>query len=255
MTRLRMPGRAMVAVLHGSFAMRMAQRGRRRRGGRGERGAVLLVVLLVMLTLLGLGVMTLWLTSANLQVGSTVNQRTQALYVAEAGLERARAVLNAPTAPVLNTLLLGATPGYDDVPTGLDANGYPNGVGAILRDGATSLRNIAFPPASFARSSGTADNPIGATMGTYTVWIRNDLAELRQNFYAADGGNNTVTIRARGVAADGRTNVVLEATMVPSGAAIPTPGTATAGLGNDCVSGKNACDDNSSTQYGITYGN
>jgi hypothetical protein len=223
----------------------------------GERGAVLLVVLLVMLTLLGLGVMTLWLTSSNLQVGSAVNQRTQALYVAEAGLERARAVLNAPTAPVLNTLLAGATPGYDDVPTGLDAAGYPNGVGAILRDGATSLRNVAFPPASFGRTAGTADSPTATTMGTYTVWIRNDLAELRQGaaFYAADGGNNAVVVRARGVAADGRTNVVLEATMVPTGAATATPGTVSAGLGNDCVSGKNACDDNSSTQYGISYGN
>jgi hypothetical protein len=231
--------------------------GHRRRASRrdGERGAVLLVVLLVMLTLLGLGVMTLWLTSANLQVGSTVNQRTQALYVAEAGLERARAVLNAPTAPVLTTLLVGATAGYDDVPTALDANGYPNGVGAILRDGATSLRNISFPPASFGRSAGTADSPTATVMGTYTVWIRNDLAELRQGFYAVDGGNTTVTIRSRGVAADGRTNVVLEATMVPSGATLTTPGSATAGLGNDCVSGKNACDDNRSTQYGITYGN
>src|SRR5215207_5581004 len=96
-----------------------------RRAGRcPERGAVLVVVLLVMMTLLGLGVMTLWLTSANLQVGSTVNMRTQALYVADAGLERARGVLNASLAPNVPAMLAGATAPYDDVPTGVDASGY-----------------------------------------------------------------------------------------------------------------------------------
>jgi Tfp pilus assembly protein PilX len=233
----------------------MTSRSRRNRDREG--GAVLLVVLLVMLTLLGLGVMTLWLTSSNLQVGSAVNQRTQALYVAEAGLERARAILNHPVTPILNTLLGGATPAYDDVPTGLDGNGYPNGVGAIMRDGATPLRNVAFPPATFNRSAGTADTPTATTMGSYTVWIRNDLAELRQSpaFYNTDGGNLAVVIRSRGVAADGRTNVVLEATMVPSTAVVANPGAPGAGVAEDCVSGKNACADNSSTQYGVTYGN
>lgn len=217
-----------------------------------ERGAVLVVVLLVMMTLLGLGVMTLWLTSANLQVGSTVNMRTQALYVAEAGLEKARGVLNAQVAPDVPALLTGATPGYDDVPTAVDAAGYPNGVGAILRDGATPLRNITFPPNSFLRTSGNAESPISATMGTYTVWIRNDQTEIRLGNYTADA-NQSVVIRSRGVASDGRTNVVLEVTMLPTALVAAAPGGAGGGLGDDCVAGKNACDDNSSTQYGISF--
>ena len=217
-----------------------------------EQGAVLVVVLLVMMTLLGLGVMTLWLTSANLQVGSTVNMRTQALYVAEAGLERARGVLNAQAAPIMTTLLTGATSPYDDVPTGVDASGFPNGVGAILREGNTPLRSVTFPPNSFLRTGGTVDSPISAVMGTYTVWIRNDQTEIRKGMYTTDP-TQTVVIRSRGVASDGRTNVVLEVTMVPTSLVAATPGGAGGGLGDDCVAGKNACDDNSSTQYGISF--
>ena len=224
----------------------------RRPARQADRGAVLVVVLLVMMTLLGLGVMTLWLTSANMQVGSTVNMRTQALYVAEAGLERARGVLNAQAAPNVQALLAGSTAPYDDVPTGVDAAGYPNGVGAILREGATPLRNVAFPPNSFLRTGGTADSPISATMGTYTVWIRNDQTEIRKGIYTADI-NESVVIRSRGVASDGRTNVVLEVTMLPTSLVAATPGGAGGGLGDDCVAGKNACDDNSSTQYGISF--
>jgi hypothetical protein len=225
---------------------------RKRAGRSSERGAVLVVVLLVMMTLLGLGVMTLWLTSANLQVGSTVNMRTQALYVAEAGLERARGVLNASVAPNVPAMLAGATAPYDDVPTGVDASGYPNGVGAILREGATPLRNVAFPPNSFLRTGGNADSPISATMGTYTVWVRNDQTEIRLGMYTADV-NQSVVIRSRGVASDGRTNVVLEVTMLPTALVASGPGAGGGGSGDDCVAGKNACDDNSSTQYGVSF--
>ena len=217
---------------------------------------MLIVVLMVMLTLLGVGVMTLWLTQANLQVGGTVNLRTQALYDAEAGLERAAAVLNNQAAPNLDALLAGSNPALDDVPTALDAKGMPNGVGAIFMDGATPLRNIDFPPASFGRTGGTAEQPVAQTMGRYTVWIRNDLAELRASppKYTVDD-NDTITLRSRGVASDGRTNVVLEVTMIPSGLLGGAPGASGAAAPPECIAGKNSCDDNSSTQYGISYGN
>jgi hypothetical protein len=221
-----------------------------------DRGAVLIVVMLIMLTLLGLGVVTLWLTSSNLQLGGTMNLRTQALYVAEAGIERARAVMNAPVAPDVDALLAGSNPGIDEVPQpilDLDASGLPTKVGALLVHNGVSLRDVSFPPASFARSAGTAAAPVATTMGRYTVWIRRNLSELR-------GGpieppeRRTVVIRSRGVASDGRTNVVLEVTMLPavSLGGAPTPGSGA--LSGDCIAGKNSCDDNSSTQYGITYG-
>ena len=213
---------------------------------------MLLVVLMVMLTLLGLGVTTMWLTNTNLQVGGTMNLRTQALYVAEAGLERARSILNAPVAPDLDLLLQGTGHSNDEVPTDVDASGYPNGVGAILLAGAAPLSDVPFPPAAFGRSAGTAETPTASSMGNYTVWIRNDLAELRLADMTTDT-NDTVVIRSRGVASDGRTNVVLEVTMMPSGMVTNgvTPGSGL--IASDCISGKNACDDNSSTQYGITF--
>ena len=88
-------------------------------------------------------------------------------------------------------------------------------------------------------------------MGTYTVWIRNDTGELRQGKITQDD-NNTVVVRSRGIAPDGRTQVVLEVTM----GAGATPGCKGCPVGAAaapvlCNSGKNACDENSSVQAGI----
>jgi Tfp pilus assembly protein PilX len=216
-----------------------------------EQGAVLVIVLLIMMVLLGLGMTALWLTSGNLQIGANMTQRANALYCAEAGIERARGVLNAPAVPDLDAFLRGSNAAIDNVPTALDATtGQPNGVGSILMEGTAVLRNVAFPPASFGRSAGTADNPLATDMGTYTVWIRNDLGELRQGAYT-DDSNGTVVIRSQGISTDGRTNVVLEVTMIPSAllsGTTPTVGGANPG---GCYAGKNACDDGSSTQYGL----
>src|SRR4051812_9600038 len=102
-----------------------------------EAGSILLIVMMLMICLFGLGVTALWLTGGNLQVSANVNQRLQPLYVAEAGIERARAALNATPAPDVNDLLDGSGNAGDDVPVALDASGNPVGVGAIMLDGAT----------------------------------------------------------------------------------------------------------------------
>jgi len=215
-----------------------------------ESGAVLLTVLLVMLGLMGLGMTALWMTTGNLQVGANVNLRANALFVAEAGIERAREILNFTVPPIdVNGALAGTNPTWDEVPTAVNAQGQPNGVGAILVDGGgTPLFQVAFPPGG--RAPGADGAPTSTTMGRYTVWIRNDTAELRQNRFKLDQ-NNAVVIRVQGMAADNRTNVVLEVTLgtLPVGPSDPaTPGPPPPVL---CNSGKNACDDNSSTQYGI----
>jgi hypothetical protein len=208
----------------------------------GERGAVMVVVLLVMLGLLAVGMTGLWMTSGNLQIGAHTNLRNQALYVAEAGIEAVRADLNGANSRVTDDLLRGGKAvGYDNVPTGVDSNGQPNGIGAVYfyQDG-TVLRDVAFPPAGFNRGAGSA--PASATMGSYTVWIRNDTGELRQGRPLSDG-NGIVVVRSRGVAADGRIEVVLQATLSPTGSG--------GGMARVCYAGKNACDDNSSTVSGI----
>ena len=218
-------------------------------GRNAEGGAVLVLVMMLMISLFGLGVTALWLTSGNLQVGANVNQRLQALYCAEAGIERARAILNASPTPDIAALLKGAANAEDDLPSTLDAKGIPVGVGAVLVDGAKVLSKVAFPPASFNRDKGTASAPVSATMGTYTVWIRNDTAECRQGKYLADG-NGSVVIRSRGLAPDNLTTVVLEVAM---GSTPSSTGTSTTTVGAPvlCNSGKNSCDDNSSTASGV----
>jgi len=217
-------------------------------GRDAEGGAVLLVILLLILGLLGLGITGLWLTSGNLQVQANTNLRAQALVVAEAGVERARAALNAGVD--VTVMLTGRTAGQDDVPTGVDASGRPNGAGAIFVDGAVTLLNVAFPPASFGRTGGSATAPTAVTMGTYTVWIRNDTAEIRQGRYTQDS-NGTVLVRSRGLAADNLTSVVVEVALGATPAVPGAPGVAPGAPTILCVTGKNACDDNSSTVSGV----
>jgi hypothetical protein len=219
---------------------------------KSDSGAVLITVLLVMLALLGLGVLALWMTSGNLQIGANANLRNQALYVAEAGIEAVRNDLNANPLRSINALLTGGKdPANDNVPTGVDANGNPNGIGAVyfFVDNST-MTSVPFPPNSFLRGVG-GSGVQSTTMGTYTVWIRNDTGEIRQGQPLNDI-NGYVVVRSRGIAPDGRTQVVLEVTMgagsTPGCKSCP-PGSANAPV--LCNSGKNACDENSSVQAGI----
>ena len=95
------------------------------------------------------------------------------------------------------------------------------GVGAILLDGTTVLKAVVVPADVVqARTRATATAPVAATMGTYTVWIRNDTAECRQGNYLNDA-NGSVRIRSRGLAPDNLTTVVLEVAMggAPGGSA------------------------------------
>ena len=222
------------------------------RSRRRDVGAVLVVVMLVLMTLMGMGMTALWLTNGNLQMSANVNLRTNALYLAEAGIERARSILNDPVAPDVPAILSGSSPGNDRVPTAVDAvSGQPNGIGSILIDqGGLPLINVAYPPPTFGRDIGTQNAPNAATMGTYTVWIRNDISDLRQGNFTFDS-NSTVLVRSQGTSADGRTNVVLEVVLGPTPGMIPTGASNSVTPPELCNSGKNACDENNSTLSGI----
>jgi hypothetical protein len=230
-----------------------------------ERGAILVVVMLIMIVLLGLGMSGLFLTRSNVQMLTNTNLRNQALYVAEAGLERARDILNGPVAPDLTALLGGsghvANPA-DEVPSALDAiYGLPVGRGAVLTDTAgVPLSSVSYPT-SVAHGEAVPGNPrvtLNSLMGIYTVYIRNDNAECRMGKFTVDGaaagGNQIVVIRSEGTASDGRTIVVLEMTMGSAGAT----GTAQGAGGIAavlCNSGKNSCDDNNSVQNNVVVNN
>jgi len=253
-----------------------------------ETGAVLVVVLLAMIALLGLGLTGLYLTSGSIQMNSNINMRNQALYVAEAGIQTARSVLNRipagnPTwTPPLASMLSGTDPGGNPValPTGINdeipwdpngclgtnSDGTP-GRGAYLRDNIPTgcLSNTAYVNCNYpnysstvARNEATPDNNnpvLTPFMGQYTLFIRQDLAECRQGLFTTENypsgipaTNGIVVIRSEGVASDSRTKVVLEVTMSPNSAATPVQ----VGVATVCPAGAAGCDDNASVQQGLT---
>lgn len=232
---------------------------------RGERGTILVVVMLIMVVLLGMGMSGLFLTKSNVQMLTNTNLRNQALYVAEAGLERARDILNGPVTPDLTALLGGA--GHvanpeDEIPNALDSvYGLPVGRGAILTDTAgVPLFRVNYPT-SVSHGEAVPGNPrvmANSLMGIYSVYIRNDTAECRMGKFTVDGvaagGNQVVVVRSEGTASDGRTTVVLEITMggaVSNGTSQGAGGIAAV----LCNSGKNACDDNNSVQNNVVVNN
>ena len=85
--------------------------------------------------------------------------------------------------------------------------------------------------------------PTATQMGSYTVWIRNDLAESRRGAFTADA-NGSVVVRSQCMAPDGRTNATVEVTF------IPPLGQAWSPLASECLdSGKNNDDANTNTVH------
>jgi hypothetical protein len=160
-----------------------------------------MVVLIVMIALLGLGMTGLFLTSGSIQMNTNINLRNQALVVAEAGIERARGILNNTTAgwvPPVPDMLKGSTSSADDVPATVnDCQGTKRG--AILVDQITlncnssptpagcTLQDVTYP--SLDRTKGLPDSAGAITrtaLGTYTVFIRQDQADCRMGNYTCD---------------------------------------------------------------------
>jgi Tfp pilus assembly protein PilX len=190
-----------------------------RRRKAGDKGAILMVVLIVMVALLGLGMTGLFLTSGSIQMNTNINLRNQALVVAEAGIERARGILNNRSGgwvPPISSLLAGSVPLSDEIPgPATDCEGSARG--AILIDQITpsctttptpepcKLNNIDYP--SVNRSSdlpASAGSVARTTMGQYTVYICQDQADCRMGNYTCDYSREAAGIDA-GVGGTGGT--------------------------------------------------
>jgi hypothetical protein len=258
-----------------------------------DEGAILVVVLMVMVALLGLGMTGLFLTSGSIQMNANINLRNQALVVAEAGIEHARGILNNRTAgwiPPIPSLLAGSIPSADEIPNQPD-DCQGRARGAILIDQISPsctatptpanclLRAVPYP--SVGRSSdlpSSAGSTVSTSMGTYTVYLRQDQADCRMGNYTCDfapssgvdggiggsGGtvgaatctvpaniptpNGSVVVRSEGIASDGRTKVVLEVTMTLATGGARATNSPMAAL---CATGAAGCDDGASVQTGI----
>jgi hypothetical protein len=251
----------------------------------GERGAVLVVVLIVMVALLGLGMTGLFLTSSSIQMNTNINLRNQALVIAEAGIERARMVLNYPYyTPPIPTFLTQNNGAGGEVPANTSqCDGQLRGAILIdpVSDGCTStphclLSGVTYPSLdrriNLPSSAGTVSME---ALGKYTVYVRQDMADCRMGNFVCDmspataidagiGGsfgvttcaqpvgaptpNGAIVVRSEGLASDNRTRVVLEVTMTPAQGLQKPQSTPMSAL---CSAGVNGCDDNSSVQNGI----
>lgn len=206
-----------------------------------DRGAVLVIVLLIVLVLLGLGMTGLFLTSGTIKVVTNINLSSDARVVAEAGLERARFLLqNKAFGTPIESLLAGSGHSGDEIPA--NKSECENKRGAILLDTTTSpstpLFQVSYPTIDRSElPSSAGDVPL--SMGFYTVYIRQDQSDCRMGNFSCertvqvgDGGpiandagvtpcsppsgttepNGYVTVHSEGVARDGRTKEVVEAT-------------------------------------------
>ena len=217
-----------------------------------ERGSIV-VVLLVLLTLLGLGVTSLFLTTSSVRVATNIKLTNDARVVAESGLERARDILlSDPTSVPLATLLVGSGIPADEVPH--DATRcLGEARGAVLVDfrdaHKVSLLDVDFP--TIDRRSDLpagAGNVVPQTLGHYTVYVRQDLADCRMGNFTCDFAagtdsrvceppagspqpNHYVVVRSEGVAADGKSRDFAEATYFLGGTTLPGEPGGDAGVG------------------------
>ena len=203
-----------------------------------DRGAVLLVVLLVMIALLGLGMVALYNTSASIRMATNINLSNEARVAAEAGIERARDILFDVSYPLpLPALLAGSHNIADEIPH-TTSRCLGEDRGAVLVDprvpSPAPLLRVAYPTID-RRSDlpGSAGQP-SRSLGSYTVYIRQDLADCRMgNFvcdFVPDSGvstygatsctpaagqpapNRYVVVRSEGTAVDGKSRDVVEVT-------------------------------------------
>jgi hypothetical protein len=160
-----------------------------------------MVVLIVMIALLGLGMTGLFLTSGSIQMNTNINLRNQALVVAEAGIERARGVLN-------NTQLDTAHPGHarglefivgrrnSDQRERLPGRYFPRrhpgrpDHARLHRQPHPSdcvLRNVTYLPVSRSADLPSSAGAVPSqAMGKYTVYIRQDQADCRMGNFVCD---------------------------------------------------------------------
>jgi Tfp pilus assembly protein PilX len=219
----------------------------------------LVVTLLIVMFLIALGIGVTWYASLHLRASASLNARQVAANAARAGIEHARMALGAGfTSGTQHCPSSTATPWSCDlgnlaprqrtesissVPSAANPKGTsttnPPGMGVILFDDTNILG---------ASCSFTAPCPLinisvtGAAGGaTYTVWVRNDPADINAGNYTKDT-NSSVIVRSVGVDPTGTATVVMEAGIAPG-----TGGAAAAGPG---APGKNLDAENSNATRG-----
>ncbi len=160
-----------------------------RTGRSSERGISLVVTLMVSVAITALSLTAIFLASTSIQVAHKVSARQQGLFVAEAGLEQARAVLGGYASSDWSFFLGGLTQSGTAAPAtgiGLPPEQRPtvenrNRRGRLLRNGIPGTRwlyNVCYPSEIQATSSTPC---LSTDSGTYTVYARDNAIDLRSS--------------------------------------------------------------------------
>lgn len=200
-----------------------------------ERGTILVLALLLALILLGLGLTVMWVASSGVRTSANINRRQEAMYAAEAGVERARGLLAAPGSN-WTALLAGCGCAQLDRRRGhilCDPNRY------CLKD---------VPVVESSSQSWPAQRHRDPSLGSYqyTIWIRNDWMEecdspeadlslvdcdgdgspgtLADLAAAMRDNNGRVLVLVEGRARDGLSTVKLEVSFARQPAGTPAGG-------------------------------
>ena len=149
---------------------------------RNERGAALIISLMFLAFLTILGGSLLMTSTIDVWIGDNFQKGTQLLYVAEAGIEQGRENLRLALATTTNLLTTAA--GGDltlststDLQTLIDSDDVPVIDGVPLSDAS------------------------GRSIGTYYVWLRNDVADTMTS---RTDSNDIVTLLSIAVIGDAR---------------------------------------------------
>lgn len=200
---------------------------------RRDAGYTLMVSMMVIFALIGAGVAAAWLTSMGTSVSSNLNNRQAALNAATAGIHHARQILanylNGVTPCVghtkpWNCVMAGQGHAKDALPT----MSKPGNVGAIVWDGVTPLVDVVYPgtPCSVETDCDATGGRCVAgrcNLGTYTVWVRNDPADINAalkkpspdtEMLKEQGDTAGVVVRAQGRDSSGDAVVVLESAVI-----------------------------------------
>ena len=181
-----------------------------------ESGSVLVLALLVTMVILAIGLTAMWLSSSSMKMSGNIARRQEALYAAEAGLDYARYVLK--NTSDWGPLLAGCGGSKNDT----------TGRGAVLCSAKNTMPlqdvSLVYEPGSTTKIDSPQTNKRAKWMAklNYTVFIRNDEAEMVENSSIGrnDDSDWRVVLRSEGTGRDQLSFFAIEAVVSRASASL-----------------------------------
>ncbi len=199
-----------------------------------QRGVSMVVTMMVSVGVTGMVLTAAHLATTNLHIAHRVASRQKALFVAEAGLERAQMMIGAIAASDWSYFLGGANRSSTLLAPVLPVSGFPaeqrpttsspNLRGRLLRDGIPGMRwvyKICYP--SEIQATGTTGCN-DTDEGYYTVFVRDNGRDLKSSATLLPTDSDQILVlRIDGTSTDGAVTVSLEAGVQVGAASFADP--------------------------------